>query len=345
MSTKMGRTAASVLAFPVALACALAPAARAQGVAQSTDQVAPQGGSVAEQTVAVMNKLWGRHPGLRANHAKGVVVEGSFTPAEAGAKLSKAALFRGGPVPVTARFSDATGIPDVADGSALARPHGIAVRFHTPGGQEMDMVLNTLSSFPVATGEEFRDMLVAVAASGPGAAKPTALDRFFAEHPAAPRALATAPMPASLARVAFNGLNAFVFVDETGKRQPFRIRLLPAEGAQHIEAAEGAKRPPNVLMDDLQTRLSSGPVRFRFMAQLAAPGDQTKDPTQPWPESRQVVELGTIAFTKVKADGAAFAKEVVFMPTNLPDGIEPSDDPLIEARVQTYAVSYGLRSQ
>ena len=54
------------------LAAALAAPALAQAPA------AP--GSTAVQTVDVMSKLWGRHPGLRANHAQGVVVEGSFTP-------------------------------------------------------------------------------------------------------------------------------------------------------------------------------------------------------------------------------------------------------------------------
>ncbi len=33
-----------------------------------------------ERLVDVMNQLFGKHPGLRAMHAKGVVVEGSFTP-------------------------------------------------------------------------------------------------------------------------------------------------------------------------------------------------------------------------------------------------------------------------
>ena len=60
------------------------------------------------QTVNEMNKLWGRHPGIRANHAKGVVVEGTFTPTKDAASLSKAALFQGQTIPVTVRFSDAT---------------------------------------------------------------------------------------------------------------------------------------------------------------------------------------------------------------------------------------------
>ena len=87
---------------------------------------------------------------------------------------------------MTARFSDATGLPDVADGSKAAKPHGLAVKFHLRDGGEVDIVENSLKFFPVATGEEFRDLLQAVAASGPGAAKPTRLDAFFASHPAAP---------------------------------------------------------------------------------------------------------------------------------------------------------------
>ena len=73
---------------------------------QAQDGAAP---STAVRTVDTMNKLWGRHPGLRANHAQGVVVEGSFTPTPEAAGLSSAAILAGKPVPVTVRFSDATG--------------------------------------------------------------------------------------------------------------------------------------------------------------------------------------------------------------------------------------------
>jgi catalase len=39
----------------------------------------------AERTIDAMNQLWGRHAGVRANRAKGVVVEGSFLASGAGA--------------------------------------------------------------------------------------------------------------------------------------------------------------------------------------------------------------------------------------------------------------------
>src|SRR5271168_2222428 len=82
------------------------------------------------QIVDVMNKLFGVHPGFRANHAKGVVAEGSFKASPDAATLSKAALFSGASIPVTIRFSNATGVPNLPDGSNDANPHGLAIKFH-----------------------------------------------------------------------------------------------------------------------------------------------------------------------------------------------------------------------
>jgi catalase len=301
--------------------------------------------SVAEQTIDVMNQLFGRHPGVRANHAKGIVAEGSFAPSAAGAALSTAVLFQGGEIPVTVRFSDATGVPTISDGDPNANPHGMAVRFHLPDGGEMDIVTNSLAFFPVAIGAEFRDLLRAVAASGPDAAKPTPLEQFLGSHPAALPALKSAATPSSFARETYNGVNAFVFVDAAGKRQPFRFQISPVDGAEHLTPEDAAKRPPNYLVDELGPRLAKQPAQFRLSAQLAELGDPTDDATKPWPADRELVDLGTITVTKVAADSEAQAKELLFMPTNLTDGIEPSDDPLIDARVQAYAVSFARRSE
>jgi catalase len=301
--------------------------------------------SVAEQTVDVMNKLWGKHPGIRANHAKGLVVEGSFTPTEQAAALSKAALFQGKAIPLTARFSNSTGLPDIPDGDPNANPHGLSVKFHLPDGSDVDIVENSLKFFPVATGEEFRDLLRAVSESPPGAAKPTKVEAFFTSHPAAPRAFASTQTPVSFARETYNGIDAFIFVDGAGKRQPFRFRVVPAEGEEHLSQADAATQKPDFLQHELRARLAKEPVRFSLSAQLAEPGDQTEDPTQPWPADRKLVDLGTITLTKTAADNAEAQKALLFLPGNLTDGIEVSDDPLIDARNQAYAVSFGRRSQ
>jgi catalase len=302
-------------------------------------------GTTASQTIDVMNTLWGKHPGMRANHAKGIVVEGSFKPSAAAATLSKASLFKGPAVPVTIRFSDSTGLPTLPDGAGPANPHGLSLKFHLADKSDMDVVTNSLAFFPVATGEDFRDLLQAVAASGPDAAKPTKLEQFVATHPAVPKAFASATTPSSLAREQYNGVDAFIFVDSAGKRQPFRFAFVPVAGVEHITPEAAAKQPPDFLMAELPKRLAKGPVKFRMMAQLANPTDQTKDPTQPWPADRRLVDMGTITITKAVADSATAEKALRFLPNNLPAGVEVSDDPLIMARVQAYLISFGRRAQ
>ena len=304
-----------------------------------------QDASTAEQTVDVMNTLFGKHPGARANHAKGLVAEGSFTPSAAASGISKASLFKGPAVPVTVRYSDATGIPTIPDGSANANPHGMALKFKLSDGSEMDVVTNALKYFPVATGEEFRDLLKAVSESGPNAAHPTALERFAAAHPAAATAGGTAKTPSSLARQTYNGVNAFIFVDAAGQRQPFRFRIEPVQGEEILSPEDAAKRDPNFLMAEIGPRIAKEPAKYRLLAQLAAPGDPTGDATKPWPEDRRTVDLGILTVSKAVPDSAEAEKALLFMPNNLTDGIEVSDDPLIDARVQAYAVSFSRRSQ
>ena len=307
------------------------------GIVRAEDQ------PIEQQLVDAMNKVFGVHPGFRANHAKGIVVEGSFKASPEAAELSRAVLFNGSAIPVTVRFSDSTGIPNLPDGSADANPHGMAIKFHLPDGSETDMVINSLKFFPVATGEDFRDLLLALAASPPDASKPTKFEEFTARHPSAPAAFATVGTPDSFADEEYYGVNAFVFVNKSGERQAVRYQMMP-ERVVHLATADAAKQPPNLLMDELPDRLKHGPVTFHLRAQLAAAGDSTKDPTMPWPNDRKVVELGVLTIDKAVPNSAEVEKKLLFLPGQLTDGIEESDDPLIDVRNGAYALSFSRRN-
>jgi len=298
---------------------------------------------IEQQVVDALNKVYGVHPGFRANHAKGIVVEGSFKASPEAAGLSRAVLFNGSSIPATVRFSDPTGIPNISDGSGDANPHGMAIKFHLPDGSETDMVIVSLAFFPVASGEDFRDLLLAVAASPPDAPRPTKLEQFVASHPAVPASSATTSTPDSFANEEYHGLNAFVFVNKAGARQAVRYQMMP-ERVVHLTAADAAKKPPNFLMDELPEHLKSGPVTFRLRAQLAAAGDSTKDATIPWPNDRKVVELGVLTIDKIAPNSAEVEKKLLFLPSQLTDGIEESDDPLIDVRSGAYALSFSRRN-
>jgi catalase len=299
---------------------------------------------VAIQIVDALNKNFGVHPGYRANHAKGIVVEGSYKASPEAATLSKSPLFTGVKFPVTVRFSDAGGLPDVHDAAPAANPHGMAIKFHLPNGGESDIVVNSLKFFPVATPEEFRDLQLAAATSRPGSPMSAQFKSFLASHPSVGKATATLGIPASFADEQYYGINAFVFTNRNGHKQAIRYIIVP-EKLVHLSKEEAAKKSTNYLMDDLLVRLAKGPVIFHLKAQLAAAGDSTKDPTQPWPEDRKVVDLGTLTIDKIVADSIAAQKKLLYLPGGrLTDGIEPSDDPLIAARDGSYAVSFRRRN-
>src|SRR5215469_10318105 len=298
---------------------------------------------IEQQLIDAMNQVFGAHPGFRANHAKGIVVEGNFKASAEAAGLSRAVLFNGSPIPTTVRFSNSTGIPNVPDGGGAANPHGMAIKFHLPDGSDTDMVINSLKFFPVATGEDFRDLLLALAASPPDASKPTKFEQFAASHPSVPAAFATVSTPDSFANEEYYGLNAFVFVNKSGERQAVRYQMMP-ERVAHLAAADAAKQPPNFLMDELPERLKRGPVTFHLKAQIAAAGDSTKDPTVPWPNDRKLVELGVLTIDKAVPNSAEVEKKLLFLPGQLTDGIEESDDPLIDIRNGAYALSFSRRN-
>ena len=215
---------------------------------------------VPTQIVDLANKVDGVHPGFRAFHAKGVVVEGSFKASAEAARLSRATLFNGSSISVTARFSDGSGMPNVPDGSA-AMPRGIAIKYHLPGGGDTDMVTNSFKFFPVGTGEDFRDLLQAIVASPPDAPKPTKLEQFFASHPNAPKAIGSLPIPDSFADEEYHGIDAFIFVNKLGQRQAVRYVIAP-EKLVHITPEEAAKQSPDYLFDDLAKRIARKPVVF-----------------------------------------------------------------------------------
>jgi catalase len=296
------------------------------------------------QIVDALNKVYGVHPGFRANHAKGVVAEGHFKASPEAAKLSKAILFSGATIPITVRFSDSGGLPTVPDGDPHANPHGMAIKYHLPNGSDTDMVINSLHFFPVASGDDFRDLLLAIADSPKDAPKPTKLDQFMAAHPSAPKAFGTLATPASFADEAYYGIDAFIFVDKDGHKQPVRYLMQPQK-LVHLTPEKAAKKAPDFLVDELPKRIGKKPVVFQLTAQLASPGDQTKDPTQPWPDDRKVVNLGTLTLDKTVADSLAAQKKLLFLPGNITDGIELSDDPLVAVRNGAYAVSFSRRSQ
>ncbi|QSZ36743.1 hypothetical protein DSL72_006626 [Monilinia vaccinii-corymbosi] len=295
-----------------------------------------------EDLVHQLQTLFGKHAGKRPAHAKGLLLTGTFTPSPTARTLSRAPQFTSASTPLWIRFSNSTGNPAIPDFDVAADPRGIAIRFilDAEKHKHTDIIAHSTAFFPARTGEEFLDFLTAVGKSGGGVQSPTPLERFLGAHPKA-RAFVRAakPAPTSWARESYWGVNAFKLVAEGGEETLVRYRVVPVEGVEIASEEQKKSLGHDYLAEEITARLEKGPVRFRLLVQIAEEGDVTNDATVHWPEDRKIVELGILKVEGLLGDNQEEQKHIIFDPIPRVDGVDVSDDPLLEVRAGVYLTS------
>ncbi|HEY1893662.1 MAG TPA: catalase family peroxidase [Chthoniobacterales bacterium] len=291
--------------------------------------------ALSEEILKQFEAVFGSHPGFRPGHAKGILLTGTFIPSGAAASLTRAQHAVQDSTPVTVRFSDATGIPLIPDNDPNADPRGMAIRFNLAEHVHTDIVAHSANGFPASTGQEFLEFLRGVTQSDP--AEVTA---FVGSHPKALAFMqAITPLPASFATEKYFGLTAMKFTNNDGVSRYGRYTIVPEAGEEYLDPPTAAAKGPDYLFNELNERLAKGPIKFKITVQVAEGGDVVNDATVHWPAERKVVEFGTIALRGTVANNAREQKHIIFDPIPRLDGIEPSDDPLLELRAAVYLIS------
>jgi catalase len=289
-----------------------------------------------EQAVDDINGTFGSHR-ARALHAKGTMCRASFTATPEGARLTRAVHMQGEPIDATVRFSNASGNPNTPDYAPDIR--GMATTFHLPDGSRTDISAQTSPRFPVRTPDAFIEL---IRANKPGLARAWKMPLFLAKHPEALRALPvdapTLKPPESYLGRHYYAIHAFKWVDADGGERYVRYTWVPDEPGSNLSAKDAKKRGRDYLQDDLRDRL---PARFTLQLQIGADGDSTDNPAAPWPDDRETVAAGTLEVTGIDTDSDP---GLVFDPTHITDGIELSDDPVLNFRPRAYSVSVDRRS-
>ncbi|GLA14004.1 hypothetical protein AnigIFM62618_011422 [Aspergillus niger] len=70
---------------------------------------------MSHEIVDTLHGIFGSHPGKRPAHAKGILIHGTFDPTYEASRLSTAPHFNQICIPVIARLSSSTGLPDLSD--------------------------------------------------------------------------------------------------------------------------------------------------------------------------------------------------------------------------------------
>jgi catalase len=286
----------------------------------------------------------GAHPGFRRNHAKGICVTGYFESNGQGQTVSKAQVFLPGRIPIVGRFALAGGKPYADDTPQTVR--SLAVLFKQADGQEWRTAMINLPVFVVNTPQAFNEFNVA-SSPDPATGKPIpgAMPAFLAKHPetaAALQMIGKHPFSSGFADSPYYALNAFRFVNGQGESAPVRWYVRPD---QTSEANTSPANGKNYLFDGLIAQLHAKPLRWHLILTIGQPGDSTADATQVWPTDRKQVDAGTLTIDSVESEETSPTRDINFDPLVLPDGISPSDDPLLSARSAAYSQSFTRRER
>lgn len=296
--------------------------------------------ALGQELLQQLDTIFGLHPGFRPAHAKGAMLTGTFRPSPGAASLTRAPHLNRESTPVTVRFSNGTGVPMFPDNDPKANPRGLAIRFHLAERVHTDIISHSTDGFPTRTGQEFLEFLRALASSDPSRPSPTPIEEFLGTHPKALAFVQTPkPAPSSFARESYFGVTAMHFTNKAGTSRYGRYRIVPEAGNDHLPDAVAAAKSASFLFDELAERIARVPIAFRLLAQLASDEDIVDDATIHWPEERTLFDLGAITLTEPVADNAHEQKRIIFDPIPRVDGIDPSEDPLIELRAAVYLLS------
>ena len=302
-------------------------------------------GVEAGEVVAAIEGAFGVTPGERRNHIKGTCATGEFVGNPALAQYTRSKLFSGQTIPVVARFSLSGGNPKAPDTARSGR--GLALQFRLPGGQLHHMAMLNTPVFGAARPETFLALMQSIQpdpqTGKPDPEKIKAFKAAFPDNKAQADFLASNNPPASYANSGYWGIHTFKFINAKKKTTLVRWRFVPQDGELRLSEDELKTAGAHFLEQKLVDRSEQGPVRWDMLVSIGQPGDAETDPTQSWPADRKEIKAGTLSISKAMPQKGGVCEPINFDPLVMADGIAPTDDPILQFRSPTYAVSFGKR--
>jgi catalase len=298
----------------------------------------------AEEFVAKIRAVLGNFAGYRVLHADGRMFHGSFKANDKARQYSRALHLQGDEVPVTVRISKGGGDPFAHFGNTL----GLATRFYLPNGRYTNLVMLSQKLFVVNSLEQLHAILDAAAPLTPGG--PMNKEGLMAFLPRNPNTAAVlkmrsvTPAPAGFAFSQFHAVHAFRWIDANNRETVVRCHWEPVAGVKSRDLAGLAAADTEVLFDEFAAGLKTAVAEWDLVLEFAEPGDPTNDATALWPEGRRRETVGRIRITAPITEAEIGDLVMNHDPTVLTDGIEATDDPILQIRRGIYEVSAAGRT-
>ncbi|MCX5516436.1 catalase HPII [Kaistia algarum] len=291
----------------------------------------------------------------RIVHARGSAAHGFFELTQSLEEFTSARILTevGAKTEVFARFSTVAGGAGSVDTPRDVR--GFAVKFYTKEGN-WDLVGNDIPVFFIQDAIKFPDLIHAVKMEAdrgyPQAA--SAHDTFWDFIGLMPEsthmvmwAMSDRGIPRSLRMIEGFGVNTFRLLNDRNEAVFVKFHWRPKLGLQSTcwdEAVKIAGADPDYHRRDLYEAIASGDFpEWEFGVQIvtaeeadALPFD-ILDATKLIPEEMVPIRfVGRLVLNRNPDNFFAETEQVAFLPTNMPPGIDVSEDPLLQGRLFSY---------
>ncbi|MDM9627825.1 catalase [Rhizobium sp. S152] len=298
----------------------------------------------ADLIVDRIHGVLGHYPGYRTLHADGRLYKGTFRAYEVARRFTRAAHLQGQELPVTVRFSKGGGNPYAPFNATV----GMATRFYLEDGRVTNLVMLSQKLFFANTIEQFVELVNAMQPTSPGGGVNKAgLDAFLAKNPNVMnvfkmRAASLAPL--SFANTEFHAVHVFRYINAADEASHVRCHWIPLDGVKGQDPDVLTHESVDVLFGEIGTRLNAGPVEFELELELGQPGDPLNDATALWPDNRERIRIGRLTVDAATSEEEIGDRLMNHDPTMLVDGIEATDDPILQIRRGVYEASAAQRS-
>ncbi|MFB9952895.1 catalase [Rhizobium puerariae] len=298
----------------------------------------------AETIIDRIHGVLGHFPGYRTLHADGRLYKGTFKAYEQARRFTRAAHLQGQEVPVSVRFSKGGGNPHAFFNATV----GMATRFYLDDGRVTHLVMLSQKLFFASTIEQFVGLVTSAQPLEPGGpVNKAGLDAFLAVNPNVLnvfRMRAAALAPVSFGNTEFHAVHAFRYLNASDEVTHVRCHWVPLDDVKGQAPEVLTHQSVDVLFGEMNERLKTAPVSFELELEIGEPGDPLNDATALWPEGRQRVRIGRLTVTAPTSEDELGDRLMNHDPTMLVDGIEATDDPILQIRRGVYEMSAAQRS-
>ena len=294
----------------------------------------------------------------RPVHVKGFGAFGYFETVYSMAKYTKLSFLQnpGQQVPVTVRFSLAVSNKGTPDTSRNVR--GFSTKFYTGEGI-FDLICNHIPVFLVRDAIRFPESIQAFLPSPVNnLMDPERFWSFIARAPESThfvvRLYSDTGTLKSFRHMPGHSVNTYVWRNGQGVRSYVKYHWVPYAGEQYIDSQEAARwngENPDIAGQDLYDSIEKGkPVEYGLYVQLMNPKDESilpydpLDDTKVWDERQYpLIPVGRMTLNRNPDNYMEQVEKVAFSPSNLLEGVELSDDKMLQGRANIYSDSQRRR--